>query len=479
MRIDIRVRPARTVTYALAALVLTASACDVREELLSPQQPGTVLPGDLTSAGIAGAEALRVGALGRFQQLTPGGGNGNQTEATLLGDLLADVWKSGDTFSQHNETDQRNVQTNNSVLSTAYSDLTRSRFFYREAINAIIANEPTKLAEIGEQYFVMGYSEMLLAELFCNGTPLGETIGEVFTFGEPLSNAEVYAIALTHLDSALSYAKTTDGNVRADTLLATSIRNAASIAKGRVLVDQAKFTEAAAAVAGVPTNYTYNVTFSQTTNDNNLWGLAGQVSTRARFVTGDSFDIQGTLKNALPFASAHDPRVPTTGSPLPDLNSRRTFDGITPLVSQQIWINRSDPIPVASGVDARLIQAEERLNAQDVTGMMTILNALRTSAQVLGPLNVPAMSTLATPATQASATSLFFREKGFWQFGRGNRLGDLRRLIRQYGRDQTDVFPTGKFHKSGGAAYGSDVNLPVTDNERQNPNFSGCTDRNA
>jgi hypothetical protein len=41
------------------------------------------------------------------------------------------------------------------------------------------------------------------------------------------------------------------------------------------------------------------------------------------------------------------------------------------------------------------------------------------------------------------------------------------------------VLPTGKFHKAGGAAYGADVNLPVTDNEKQNPNFTGCIDRKA
>jgi hypothetical protein len=89
------------------------------------------------------------------------------------------------------------------------------------------------------------------------------------------------------------------------------------------------------------------------------------------------------------------------------------------------------------------------------------------------------MAALATPAIKDSATSLYFREKAFWQFGRGMRLGDLRRLIRQYGRTQDNVFPTGKFHKAGGASYGTDVNLPVTDNERQNPNFTGCLDRKA
>ena len=239
----------------------------------------------------------------------------------------------------------------------------------------------------------------------------------------------------------------------------------------------AKFPEAAAAVSAVPTNYTYNVTFSQATNDNNIWGLAGQVSTRARFVVSDSFDTQGTTKNALPFASANDPRVPATGSPTS--NGTKSIDGITPLVYQNIWLQRSDPIPVATGIDARMIEAEAKLNANDIAGMMTILNAARATPQTLGPLSVPAMAALPTPATKDAATSLFFREKAFWQFGRGMRLGDMRRLIRQYNRTEDTVFPVGKFHKAGGASYGTDVNLPVTDNEKQNPNFTGCIDRKA
>src|SRR6185312_527720 len=158
-------------------------------------------------------------------------------------------------------------------------------------------------SEVAEQYFVMGYSEMLLGELFCNGTPLSHTddAGNV-AYGPPLTNIQVYDTALVHLG---------------------------------------RFADAAAAVAGVPTSYTCNVTFSQATNDNNIWGLAGQVATRARFVVGDSVDAQGTLKNALPFASAKDPRIPVGVAP----NGGKSIDGITPLVFQQIWLNRSDPIP--------------------------------------------------------------------------------------------------------------------------------------
>jgi len=75
--------------------------------------------------------------------------------------------------------------------------------------------------------------------------------------------------------------------------------------------------------------------------------------------------------------------------------------------------------------------------------------------------------------------NLFFREKAFWTYSRGQRLGDLRRLIRLYGRaaDGSDTFPTGTFFKGG--SYGGDVNFPMTVDETNNPNFTKCLDRKA
>jgi hypothetical protein len=93
------------------------------------------------------------------------------------------------------------------------------------------------------------------------------------------------------------------------------------------------------------------------------------------------------------------------------------------------------------------------------------------------------MAALPTPANQTDAVNLYFREKAFWQFSRGFRLGDLRRLIRQYKRTQYQVFPVGTFFKNGNPPYGTDVNFPVvrtsTIDEGANPNFHGCIDRSA
>ena len=57
------------------------------------------------------------------------------------------------------------------------------------------------------------------------------------------------------------------------------------------------------------------------------------------------------------------------------------------------------------------------------------------------------------------------------------RLGDLRRVIRDYGRTEANTFPRGQHYRGG--PYGADVNMPVPTDELNNPNFKGCIDRKA
>jgi hypothetical protein len=181
--------------------------------------------------------------------------------------------------------------------------------------------------------------------------------------------------------------------------------------------------------------------------------------------------------NAIPFASLNDPRVPVAKGT--DLKLPAEDGGQTPLFVQQIFKGRDDPIPMVSGLDARLIEAEAKLQSGDYAGMMTILNTLRATPPKIGNFQPATMAALtaATPTTKDAAATLFFREKALWQYGRGYRLSDLRRLVRQYGRSQDKVFPSGQQYK--GVTYGSDTSLPVPDPERVNPQFTGCIDKNA
>jgi starch-binding outer membrane protein, SusD/RagB family len=85
---------------------------------------------------------------------------------------------------------------------------------------------------------------------------------------------------------------------------------------------------------------------------------------------------------------------------------------------------------------------------------------------------------LTDPGTADAQVDLLFRERAFWLFLTGHRLGDLRRLIRQYGRTADTVFPSGTYFK-GGQPYGAAVNLPLPATETNNPKVTGCLDREA
>lgn len=464
-----RVRSAATTGLAAGAL-LAIGACDIQGTFLEPQNPGLIDPSAVSNP--SAAAALRIGALGSFKTAT-----GGSESMWRWGGMLTDEFKSSDTFTQRNETDQRSVQTNNGTWSPIYSQAQQTRGYLRDAIEKMTQYNPNQKVQIGELYMSLAFLEMQLAETLCNGIPLGLARNGVVDYSDPSykpkTTQEVFAVALAHADTALSFAL-------GDSTAAVAVRNASLVTKARIMVNLGQFSAAAAVVPSsiIPNTYQYDQTFSQATTDNGVWSFNNNAG---RYTVGDSFDIvagkANVIKNALPFVSANDPRVPTrAGSSFsPRINP---FDGTTPLYVQQLWPNRGDPVPLISGLDARLIEAEAKLNADDIAGMMTILNALRAAPPRIGNYQPTVMTALAAPASKDAAVSLYFREKAFWTFGRGQRLGDLRRLIRQYKRTQDNVFPTGLFHKNN-VNYLNDVNLPVTDTEKTNPNFTGCIDRNA
>jgi hypothetical protein len=448
-------------TAVIAAAVLVFGACErIKNDLLEAPDPDIINPGSINSP--EAAEALRIGTLSRLRNITAGG-----ESSWLLGGLLTDEWRSGDTFLQRNETDQRQIQENNGNVNTMMREIYRARNTAREALIALETYKPTPTSNLGQMYFVMGFAEVTLSETFCNGTPLGDASTGVPQYGPPLSNQAVFQLALAHFDSALTLSAATDA-------FTTSVRHSAAIGKARAMINLGQFAAAATAVANVPTNFISNATFALTSGDNQIWSLNNSAK---RWVVGDSFDVAvAVLPNALPFASAADPRVVVSGTSTGTSPAGKAFDGSTNLVTQALF-GRSQPTPIVSGIDARLFEAEAALQANDIAGMMTILNALRGAPQSLGTVTTPVMPALAAPATRDEAINLLFREKAFWTFGRGQRLGNLRRLIRQYQRSQANVFPTGTFFKGG--THGTDVNFPVHVDELNNPEYTGCTNRDA
>lgn len=464
-----RMHRTRLVLSGLALAATGMVGCNVKHELLEPQNPGVIDPSAVNSS--TAALALRVGALSRYKQLTNASGNEALWE---YAGTLADEYKNSDFLTDRVDLDRRTIDPANGIVSgqtALYASVTQSRGFVRDAITAMQTYLADSTALRGELWAELGFLEMSLADNFCNGIPLGHTINGVQTFGDPLPTSQVYDSASAHLDSALALSGGGDAGAKA-------IHAAAIIIKARILVAKGQFAAAAALVAPVQTSYQYLITFSATGGgQNGIWNLVNSI---ARVTVGDSVDVINgaptVIKNALPFVSANDPRVPTLSGAkaLPPVGAE---DQSTPVFLALLYKNQFDPFVLVSGIDARLVEAEAKLNANDIPGMMSILNALRAATPTIGNTAIPALPALGNPTDQTSAVSLFFREKAFWTFGRGQRLSDLRRLIRQYKRPEDQVFPTGPYFKGG--TYGHDVNIPVPNSEQVNPLFNGCIDRSA
>jgi hypothetical protein len=446
---------------------MALGACgSVTDTLLDVEDPDLITQPSVNS--LEGALALQRGALDRFKNITGG------AESTwLFGGLLADEWSTSSTFVQNDETDLRQIKFDNSTVTGMLRDLGRVRTASNQALAALREYAPTNSAAIAEMYLARGFAEMQLASDFCNGIPLSDATTTPITFGMPKSVQEVFTVALASLDSALAE------NTGADPLN-VSIRNATRIARGRVLLGLGRHADAGAAVSGtpaIPTTFSYDHTFATASGDNILWS---QPASQRRYTIGDSVEGNARnlrVRNAIPFFSSRDPRLPVNYSTSnAGRDTTKAQDGLTYSRTTTLY-GRTTNLPVANGIDARLIEAEAALKAGNAAGMLTILNALRAAPPKLGEVQPAVLPPLTLPATEAAQVDLLFREKAFWTFSRGQRLGDLRRLIRQYGRTPDNTFPVGTHYRGG--TYGPDVNLPVVQDEQNNPNFTQCTNRSA
>ena len=471
-KIPFRSRLAVTATlFAVAGTGSLMIGCSsVTDSLLQAQDPDLVVPGTVQNA--AGAQALYIGAIGRLRSATVATSDLQEPEFLFSG-LLADEWSTSSTFVQNDEVDERSIKLDNASVRNQFRELERIRTASNQAIAALQQFLPDQKSKIAELYFARGFAEAQLAQDFCNGIPLSDAAGAEFVLGDPLPISEVFNRAIASYDSALVLSSGTDASL-------VDISRAARLGKARALLGVNKVAEAGALVTAalVPTIYSYDITFSLTGGSNAIWG---QGASSRRYTVGDSLEGNARdlrIANVIPFFSAQDPRVPVKYTVSAKGDTTKSQDGFTFSRTTSLW-GQLTTTPLVNGLDARLIEAEAKLQVVDYPGMMAILNALRAAPPKLGDIQPKAsdLPALAVPATKVAAENLYFREKALWQFGRGERISDLRRLVRQYNRTQDNVFPSGPFHKNG--TYGTNVAFPVPDTEKTNSNFKGCLDTKA
>lgn len=443
---------------AIGALVcaLTLAACNT-DRLLRVDDPDVANPS--TVSGQDKLPTQLAGLIGDFQV----GVSGSSASEGLvnLGGLLTDEFSFTETFPTRIVIDQRRMTTSNTTLTPIFFNIQRARASGERTSAAYNEFDPGNAGH-SQALSLTAFAEVFLAETYCSGVPFTSLNDDgSLTNNDPLTTEQALTIAVAHFDSAIAIAQAA-GDANLESL--------AQVGKARALMDLGRdnFADAAATVSTVPTSFEYLIHHSANTGreNNGQWEF---IWNEGRW---SQADLEGT--NGLDFRSAADPRTPFT-----DLGEG--FATRTQLFGPDKYADRANPTVLASGIEARLIEAEAALDAGQPGPWLAALNDLRSGSGLgLGPLT--------DPGSADARVDLMFRERAFWLYATGHRLGDMRRLARSverggYGRDAETVFPTGTYIYRGTAqgTYGPDVNFPIPIEEGNNPAskaVGGCIDRN-
>ncbi|MBO0340675.1 tetratricopeptide repeat protein [Flagellimonas profundi] len=425
----------------LLLFTLLGISCDSVVEVTDPD---IVTPESLDSE--AGLQTLRAGSLGDLAVAMSGSaaGHGATTGLVVMSGLMVDEYDYSGTFPTRREADTRNLQDINFDMNRIYGNLHLARAGAETTIDLLVnfGGDPEIESEMQS---IVGYSYILFAETFCGGIPFSKAPadGGDLIFGEPLSKQEMFTGAIDWFDQAIANA---GGNDKLD--------NLARVGRARALLGLGQIDDAANEVATVPTDFVYNIEHSDNSRRQEN-GIYIMTTVRRQFSIAD-----GKGGNGLMYRSAMDPRVPWDGG------TEFGQDDITLYYNQLKFNSSSAPVALASGIEARLIEAEAAANADDAGTVQDIHNALR-ATMGLSELDLSGIS-------GDDLLLAHFSERAFWLFSTCHRQGDLRRLVDVYGMPPSDVFPWGDYFKGG--EYSSNLKFPVPQSESNNPNYVGCLD---
>jgi alpha-tubulin suppressor-like RCC1 family protein len=351
----------------------------------------------------------------------------------VLGGLLSDEWGHSGTFTTRREVDHRSIAAANVTVQQAYDRLALARRaleFEAARVTGINPSDP----RIGQMLALAGYTYLAFAETWCSGVPLDDPdVG--------LTTAQLLNLADARFVQALG------GPIPA------AYAGLATVGTARARLAMGNYAGAAAAAAAVPAAFAFNTAHSNLAGEDNF---VFSMNTLQRRITLS--DGEGTT--GLPFRTAADPRVPFAFLGI-------GFNAVTPTYGLLKYTSVASPMTIASGTEARLIEAEAALQGGNIAGFIAHLNGLRA---------VAGLAPVVDPGSATGRIDLLFSERAFWLFATGTRLGDVRRLISQYGRAPGTVLPTGL--SPFGVPYGTDANLPVPATAR-GPSYAGCTDRSS
>lgn len=440
----------RTGAVLMTALVLATLGCD---SLLDVNDPDVVTPSQLE--GPSGVPAKMNGIINDFREV-------QDTYVNYSG-LLTDEFILAGTFPTRLEIDDRRPRPNNGTLN---GDVVEP---LQQAIQNALKRDSSFSANLGKEEFsdvqdememgialarlYGGYERIYLAEFFCHSILAGES-------GPRLPDARMqnaYEVLET-AKSAGEAAGLTGGE--------TDVVTAATIGQARTLLFRGQYQEAADLVEDVPTTFMYFIDYSanKSAEQNEVFGRNwGSDAFNVRWTVGNGAnDSRGNERFAY-----YDEWVASDLLIPPEEHNVAPFQTGIVVSLENIYQDKRSPIPLATGWEARMIEAEALLRNGQPGAAEDMVNNLLDSPE-LNPIGNPELR----PAFDPDYAPVDFtddggfvpsddlpelaraRLAGLWL--QGQRQGTLRRLYRN---DGIDLYPD---------RGGESMSVPMTQQEVQN-----------
>lgn len=400
---------------AAAATVLASAACS---GFLEAPNPAVIDAGEVDP--VADAPTLSNSA--------------QQSYAVSLGWLVMyGGWFTGEidvaeTFPTRNEFGRRAVAVaNGSHTTDVWGPLSAAAAGNHYVLTLPLPTPETNI-NLVRSHTWLGYSFLLMAEQFCQGTVYA---------GPALTTADMLDSALANFDAAITKG-TANGSAAATTLV-----NVARVGRARALLQDGQAAAAITAANAVPAAFSYSFAFgddltNRTRVSNRMWQF--------------TFD-RGSISVAPTFRVA-DTRVAYLAPGTHTLAAQDANAG--PFYVQQKYPGYTSALRVASKLEADYIAAE----AGGTATQATMIATRRTAA---------GQPVYAGPTDASSILTEFLRQKhlDFWL--EGQRMGDFRR----HPANVTGVPVTGAaYFKPGFAPIGNQTCYPLPSSETDNnPNF--------
>lgn len=417
-----------------AAVAMTAAGCD---GLLEVRNPNII-----DAETIDPVEDAPLFAESAFQSFAAAHG----TMILYMGWYTGEAWV-GDTFPTRNEYGRRAVEGENGTHSGIWGSFSRGLAQSEQALDILGdaegAGSNVNLALVA---LSSGYSILTMADAFCEGT-----IAEGNEPGPRLSTSEMLAAAVNRLSQAVSVGDAGGSGSAGD------IANAARVGLARAHLQAGNDAEAASVAAEVDPDFEFELQYVDQPGargrlGNDIFQFSAGGSRESLVVPPAYRDLGVDLTTEETEAEGGDPRILFFDA------ERDAQDNTLRMWSQLKYPGWGVNVRLASGLEARYIEAEANLNQGNPADALLLINERREAG-----------GHGAFAGTGDAVLDELMTQKSIDLWLEGKRMGDWRRN----GNAVPFVTQPGAYYKEGVGSVGDDTcwTLPNTET-RENPNFN-------